>query len=317
MRILFATDLHGSTLVFRKALMTARNYDVDLFILGGDVSGKRMLPIVPMNDGRVLIYEPYKMRDETGGAVEVAQEREVMSENLHSAEQRLEGKGYYYEVCSEAEIDDLNASPTRLRALFFEHMRDRLLQWSRMASEIFPTGDCWWTGGNDDEEEVLAEVAAQAPSSFRYVEDKVVDLAGFKLASMGYSNVTPFHTSRELSEEALAERLRQITSELSGSDQVILNVHVPPFGCGTLDVVASREPGVSEHVGSHAVRSFIQSTEPVAALVGHIHEGKGVAQLGRTEVFNPGSDYTAGVLNAFVLSINPLRGRSEFVHVRV
>jgi Icc-related predicted phosphoesterase len=186
-----------------------------------------------------------------------------------------------------------------------------------MTSEIFPDGACWWTGGNDDEESVLAEVSETSPDAFRYVEDAVVDIAGFKLASMGYSNETPFHTSRELTEVDLKARLRLITAGVSDSDQVILNVHVPPFGCGSLDVVATREAGVMEHVGSHAVREFIEETQPVAALVGHIHEGKGVARLGRTEVFNPGSDYTAGVLNAFVLSFNPLRGRSEFVHIRV
>jgi len=257
------------------------------------------------------------MRDETGGAVVVAREHQVEAENLHAAKQRLESKGFYWHVCSESDIEKLNNNPDALRALFYTRMRERLLEWGQMTQDLAPGCACWWTGGNDDEEEVLAEVAAATTPSFRYVEDAVVDLAGFKLASMGYSNETPFHTSRELSEPELKTRLEVITGGISSGQQVILNVHVPPFGCGNLDVVATREKGGSEHVGSSAVREFIEQTQPVAALVGHIHEGKGVARIGRTEVFNPGSDYTAGVLNAFVLSINPLRGRSEFVHVRV
>lgn len=315
MRILFATDLHGSTIVFRKALHAAKQYGVDAFVLGGDVSGKRMLPVVRLSPKAVAIYEPYKMRDETGDAVVVTRERMIESADVNLALKRLENKGYYWHECSEEAIETLNSDEAALRGLIHEKMRERLLSWAAMTGTMPQGINCYWTGGNDDEEEVLRDVAAASPGSFRYVEDIAADLAGFTMISVGYSNITPFHTARELSEEALAEHLRRVASEARGVSNVILNAHVPPFGCGNLDAVASSERGVMRHVGSKAVRQFIEDTQPVAALVGHIHEGRGVAKIGETEVFNPGSDYTAGVLNAFIISINPRRGRSEFVHI--
>jgi Icc-related predicted phosphoesterase len=313
--MLFVTDLHGSTLVFRKALAAARQYDVDLMVLGGDVSGKRMLPVVPIDERSFAIYEPYKMRDETGDALIVAREREIEAGDINAALQRLENKGYYWHRCSAEEIEALNSDEKSLRSLIHQRMRERLLSWGALAATALSDIPCFWTGGNDDEEEVLRDVSAASPTAFQYVEDRAVTIAGFNMISVGYSNITPFNTARELSEEALGAHLLDVSSQLRSVENVILNVHVPPFGCGTLDVVSSPRRGSVLHVGSRAVRTFIERHQPLAALVGHIHEGRGVARIGDTEVFNPGSDYTAGVMNAFVISLNPLRGRSEFVHI--
>ena len=45
-RILFATDVHGSERCFRKFLNAAPLYEIDYLILGGDITGKLMVPIV-------------------------------------------------------------------------------------------------------------------------------------------------------------------------------------------------------------------------------------------------------------------------------
>ena len=50
-RILFATDIHGSERCFRKFLNAAPLYDVDYLILGGDITGKLLVPIVRNGDG--------------------------------------------------------------------------------------------------------------------------------------------------------------------------------------------------------------------------------------------------------------------------
>ena len=46
MKIFFATDIHGSEICWRKFLNAAAFYKADLVILGGDVTGKVMVPIV-------------------------------------------------------------------------------------------------------------------------------------------------------------------------------------------------------------------------------------------------------------------------------
>src|SRR5258708_34279436 len=49
MKIFFATDIHGSEICWRKFLNAAAFYKADMVILGGDVTGKVMIPIVEHN----------------------------------------------------------------------------------------------------------------------------------------------------------------------------------------------------------------------------------------------------------------------------
>src|ERR1700727_2660180 len=51
-RLFFATDLHASEACFRKFLAAARVYEVDLLVLGGDVMGKAVVPLVEDTPGR-------------------------------------------------------------------------------------------------------------------------------------------------------------------------------------------------------------------------------------------------------------------------
>src|SRR6266702_721050 len=44
--VYFATDLHGSERCFRKFLNAGKFYDADAVILGGDVAGKALVPVV-------------------------------------------------------------------------------------------------------------------------------------------------------------------------------------------------------------------------------------------------------------------------------
>ena len=54
MRIYFATDIHGSEVCWRKFLNAGRFYNVDTLILGGDVSGKAVVPVVAQPGGGYL-----------------------------------------------------------------------------------------------------------------------------------------------------------------------------------------------------------------------------------------------------------------------
>src|SRR3972149_3808393 len=45
-RIFFATDIHGSEVAFRKFVNAGKFYEADVLILGGDVAGKLLIPIL-------------------------------------------------------------------------------------------------------------------------------------------------------------------------------------------------------------------------------------------------------------------------------
>jgi Icc-related predicted phosphoesterase len=51
-RLLYASDFHGSDAFFRKFLNAALQYQANVLIVGGDVTGKAMIPIIHQGSGR-------------------------------------------------------------------------------------------------------------------------------------------------------------------------------------------------------------------------------------------------------------------------
>ena len=52
MRIFYASDLHGSEKCWRKFLATPKYYQADIIIMGGDITGKFIVPIIHLPNGR-------------------------------------------------------------------------------------------------------------------------------------------------------------------------------------------------------------------------------------------------------------------------
>ena len=50
-RLFFATDVHGSEVCWRKFINSAKHYEADVLILGGDMTGKAIVPIVDEGAG--------------------------------------------------------------------------------------------------------------------------------------------------------------------------------------------------------------------------------------------------------------------------
>ncbi|ASJ02808.1 metallophosphoesterase [Thermococcus profundus] len=104
-----------------------------------------------------------------------------------------------------------------------------------------------------------------------------VEVNGLGIVGIGGSNVTPFGTIWELTEDEIGSILEK--NYLPGN--VILS-HAPPYGTR-----ADRtHSGV--HVGSRALRMFIEEKQPPFVLTGHIHEARSVDRIGRTLIINPG-----------------------------
>lgn len=113
------------------------------------------------------------------------------------------------------------------------------------------------------------------------------------LLGIGGSNRTPFKTPSEFSEEQLAdlgeqayrqgvECIAQAAHMANIPIPMILIAHTPPFGT-RLDMLTD-----GRHVGSTAIRAFIEKYQPDLCITGHIHEGKGIDAIGRTKIINPG-----------------------------
>jgi hypothetical protein len=99
----------------------------------------------------------------------------------------------------------------------------------------------------------------------------------------GGSNITPMDTPTELEEHELRAVLKRGHALVADAPRRLMICHTPPFDT-QLDRLRNGTP-----VGSPAVRAFIEATRPDLAIVGHIHEGRGIDRVGETTVVNPGA----------------------------
>jgi len=110
---------------------------------------------------------------------------------------------------------------------------------------------------------------------------------GFVLGDLGIfgvggSNPTPFNTPTEFSEEELGEIVNSAYKYVTRASIKVLVSHTPPFNTAT-DLI-----GGGVHVGSTAIREFIEKIQPDFCFTGHIHESRGEDRIGRTLILNPG-----------------------------
>jgi Icc-related predicted phosphoesterase len=291
-RVFFATDLHGSERCFRKWLNAAAVYEAQVLVLGGDLTGKVLVPLVA--DGG---------RD----AAELEEERA-----------RIRITGRYPVLVTAAEQAEIDADPAALDARFQQAMEDTLRAWVELADERLAGTDVevFTMLGNDDAP-ALADVLRGARHS-TYAEDGIVELpGGFEMASFGYSTPTPWKTPRELTEDQLAERLTELLDRVREPAHAVVNLHCPPAGthldqAAKLDAdmrpVVDASGLVMTSVGSTAVRAAIERYQPMLGLHGHVHESPGTERLGGTLCINPGSEYGDGVLRGVIVDLEAERG---------
>jgi Icc-related predicted phosphoesterase len=305
-RLFFATDVHGSEQCFRKFVNAAQVYEVSAVILGGDVTGKVVVPLVANGDGAwhgELHGEPVVARGE---------------EELAALQKRIRTMGRYDVVLTAEEKRDVDADPGRIDGLFHAAMRESLERWVAIAEErLRPTGiPCHMMLGNDDFDD-LAQVL-RGSDVVTYAEDAVQGLpGGFELASIGYSTPTPWKTPRELPEEQLGDRIDALLANVREPERAVFNFHCPPRDThldqaplldGDLRPVVDAS-GVRMHsVGSSAVRRAIEDARPLLGLHGHVHESPAGQKLGSAMCINPGSDYGDGILRGAIVDIDRDKG---------
>ena len=303
MTLFFATDIHGSETCFRKFVAAKKAYGANRLILGGDLTGKMIIPFVFNGDHYDIDFAGQKVKatEETRGELEGA----------------VSNAGYYPLIIRGEE----SVASDRVEELFVEKILERLWLWNKFAiSRGLQEDDSIIVApGNDDPFEI--DPLLDKLPAFALAESKVVPLrAGdteFRLASSGWSNPTPWKTHRERPEDELRESLFKLV-EGEDPDRTIMNIHVPPYG-STLDegpdidvtktgdsmVVQRTSLGnpLTTPVGSTGVREVIEEFQPILCLHGHIHESRGAVTIGRTLCINPGSDYSEQVLRGAIVRL--------------
>ena len=304
-RVFFAADIHGSQVTFQKFLAAAAFYGVDALVFGGDLMGKALVPIVRTNGG---FHASFQGREE-----------EIDADALGAFTDTLEQPGFYWKVFDREEYEAVERDPIAKHGLFHELASERLAGWIERAEEALRgTGvRLYLTGGNDDEPSVLETLERHDGDRVIASEGRLVELDDeHTMITVGLSTHTPWDTPREASEEEISRAIEEAVATVPDMGRCVFNLHCPPKDtpidtCLKLEVRPGelprpiREGGrfLTTGGGSTAVREAIERYQPLVGLHGHIHESGGRFRIGRTQTFNPGSEYVQGVLQGVIVSL--------------
>ena len=294
--LFYASDIHGSELLWRKFLGSAKFYGADASVMGGDLLGKAIVPIERRADGG--------FRAQFLGTERVVHEGRELDELVGA----IRFNGYYPWIATAEEIVARGADTDKL---FSEVARDDIRHWLELAEQRTNGASRLFVIAGNDDPWYVDELLAGSPAIV-FCDDRVVRVGPHEMISSSYANPTPWNSPRELDEDALYKRLRALADQLEEPSRAIFNLHVPPYD-STLDSapelkadLTPRYAGgapVIKPAGSHAVRQLIEEVQPLLALHGHIHESKGETRIGRTLAINSGSEYNTGRLHGVVVSL--------------
>jgi uncharacterized protein len=300
LKLYYASDVHGSDRCWKKFLGAGRHYKVDALVMGGDLTGKAIVPIVHGPDGR------YR-------ATFLGEEHDIPSaEQLAEFEDAVRYNGFYPFVASAQELERYRADPDERHRLFEDVIVAEARRWVEIADSRFDRDGIpvYVMAGNDDPWSVDDALAGAA--HVVSAEPVVARVGEHEMISCSYANPTPWDSPRELPEDELYQRLKAMAEQLEAPERAIFNLHPPPHDTG-LDtamqltddfrpVVKNGAP-VEVPVGSTAVRQIIEEYQPLVALHGHIHESRGAAHIGRTLCINSGSEYNSGRIHGVIVEL--------------
>jgi hypothetical protein len=132
--------------------------------------------------------------------------------------------------------------------------------------------------GNCDQKSILKALEASKATN---LHGKAEQVGNIRFIGLGGSNPTPFNTPFELSEEEIEKALEGMVCSAENEEDcgtIVLLTHAPPYG--------ARDELPFGHVGSKAIQKFLDRVDLIVC--GHIHEAKGLEQVGKTVVVNPG-----------------------------
>lgn len=230
---------------------------------------------------------------------------------IKELEDEIRTAGYYYYHTAQAEYDQVKDNKQKIDETFENLMLETLQQWVELAEKrLSKTGvKCYITGGNDDPFRIDEYMRSIRTEHVDYVEGNIVNVCGYEMAASGYSNMTPWKLPRDLDEDQLYVKLNDLVAQVKDNSKSIFCIHVPPYDTG-MDLAIYLDKDLKyQHagqpiegpVGSHAVSKIIDKYQPLITLHGHIHESRCFYKWGRTMCFNPGSEYSEGILRGVII----------------
>jgi len=178
---------------------------------------------------------------------------------------------------------------------------ERMGEVMRDCDLVILSGDLTNFGGIDDTKKVLTEVRRGCPNVLALTgnldrrevmpfldaegialhgKGRVID--GIGIFGCGGSNITPFKTPTEFTEEEIYAALRAGYEQVRDVRPLLMICHTPPFETKCDRILSGKA------VGSTAARHFIEEVQPDICISGHIHESAAEDAIGKTRIFNAG-----------------------------
>jgi len=193
-----------------------------------------------------------------------------------------------------------------------------LVEFARRLEEAVPGVALLLMMGNDDWAVNMECLARHDGRLWRVLHERSIDVNGTRVAGLSWVPITPFalkdwerwedgadespvrlegfgsrdgdlaplRFDPERRAPTLADALRDL-AEQGPVAETLFVLHSPPRGT-RCDMIAAEQ-----HVGSRAIRAFVERYQPPLVLSGHIHESPRVSSsyrdtIGRTLIVNPG-----------------------------
>ncbi len=310
MKIFFATDLHGSDATFRKFLNAAQVYKPDVMILGGDMTGRQVIPFIKFANGKAAFT--WQGKDITAEPDEIS-----------NYERQVRSAGAYPFFTTPDQFTQLKSNPNDLKRTFRETICYSVLQWIEMADDRLGKAgiECYFLPGNDDD--LLVDETFYKAQWVKNPEGKVLILRGeYEMISTGFTNLNPWRSFRELNEDQLLEKLESMAGRLNLPSRAIFNFHCPPyktdldFGVlldSNLNPIGGEGNEQGGPLGSKAVRQIIETYQPLLSLHGHVPESSGIIKMNKTVCVNPGSEAEEGALHAALVVMDSQRVKGHML----
>jgi Icc-related predicted phosphoesterase len=301
MRILYGSDFHGSEVVFRKFISSGLQYNANVLVVGGDVTGKAMIPVIHQGSSRYIAS--------LFGGDQIT----TTPDELEKVKKSISNVGFYPIVLEKDEADELESDPAKMSARFEYEMCQRVREWMILAEEkLVPRNiEMYFMAGNDDLASIDDTVA-----EFKHIRNpdmKHFELeGGYEIVGNSNANMTPWACARDIEEDELGRKMDILAGLIQNPERTIAVLHVPPLGSGldtcpdldkNLKIITQGGQVVMKPAGSSAVKAFIEKVQPMLSLHGHIHESPGHVRNGRTLSINAGSEYAEGIMKAAIINL--------------
>src|SRR5688572_19973386 len=116
-KLFFATDIHGSDICWSKFLNAGKFYGADVLILGGDMTGKAVVPFIHhggKNYHVTLLEQGFDITND---------------DELQDMTKRVRSRGYYPYLTNPDEIAELEKDPDKVHGIFLQEVLKVVQQW--------------------------------------------------------------------------------------------------------------------------------------------------------------------------------------------